>query len=376
MIKYQEEVDEGGVPIGADVAELAPEPETLTKAELEVLAQPKVQVTLQEQVDKLLDEMDESDSDEEDHKGKEPDMSDLQLQTEPPKPSPMDIIKDALEEINCGASASVSTQDGAGLDANFEKPYEIWKREFLLCAEAGRLAVEQKQLKIPPVSQHCSLMIYLEGGARHANFIHWIGGKQAGKGKKGLCGRQVACKDGKLIFSVASLYPTIVFRSPSTKTLPHEAILADIGIAMQKVREHERPVVSKLALRLKDMCNVVLTLRSGPGSPGDAGAQASSSSASSSSSGSLGSSACLKLLAATAGGSPCFICDGMTPPLKTCPLCMTTSHVACSGPLADWAFKTGVLALLPIGAAPHREFFDCERCLVCERSGLLSFGSD
>ena len=91
------------------------------------------------------------------------------------------------------------------------------------------------------------------------SFIHWI--KHRIK-KSALVGREVATDDGKLVFSIAAMFPSIDFKNKAfPKGVKYQVILGDAGVPVLMEKKAGRANVPHSTLRLKQMVETALARR-------------------------------------------------------------------------------------------------------------------
>lgn len=220
---------------------------------------------------------------------------------------PNDLIKSALEEIVAEGAHTVVAAAPVIAPEHCEKALDAWAKSFRQSLQAAREAEHQRGWTVPHASGNTSLVIFQKDGACVASFVHWIKHQSA---LLRCVGREVLTRDGKLIFSVPSMFPALAFKSKADKGgFDYDAVLANAGAAMEQVRKSARPSVPATSLRMREMCLVALNFKSH-----------STSQSSSSSSSDYHPHQCAII-------SDCFLChSSLAVGLVSCALCLQSAH--------------------------------------------------
>jgi hypothetical protein len=240
------------------------------------------------------------------------------------------------------------------VDSVAKSQYELQLKSWTSLAKAQSVSKE-----VPPRSGKMSLLAWeidVDGKkALHVGYIHWVSDpKKKRKKADPVYGREVVL-DNKcnVVFSVPSAWPLI-----DLKNTPFLILAGDIGVKMEKVREHERPPMDKDMLHLHNLYGNALDMVTATAA-GAAGALA---------------------------GALCFLCkrpSSSDEPLQHCAVCCCAWHAPCMACVLAHVVRVAapnpVPTYKPKGLADEvsgsltipNKFFGGHLCHLCKHSDLF-----
>ena len=128
------------------------------------------------------------------------------------------LSKDALAEIaeerGAASNDDASVANVSMSDAEKDTATTTWGAAFRKSIQAARYVSERGGQAVPPSSGNTSMLLYAKGDALLVNYVHWV---QHELKRGALVGRAVAVDDGKLVYSVPSMFPAISFKSKADR---------------------------------------------------------------------------------------------------------------------------------------------------------------
>ena len=261
---------------------------------------------------------------------------------------PNSLLKDLMEEVMAEAPGIILDLPEMLIITQelCEAAVNTWDLAFRSSFQAAREAEKQHSRSVPATTGNASLMVYSRGDAYAVSFVHWPNSKVRGAGV--LKGRQVLVRNGKFVYSIPALFSQITFK---TKKHQHgvdfKVIIADVGARMMKVRKPERPSVPNNSLRMKDMCEIALGLKTDDPAVGGP----------------------------MVGTRPCFVCNSLAHPLRSCAVCTLSAHEACLDQVLSWSGEHKPIAhqVLEVPRTIFFGLFKYTHCQICTHSELIGF---
>lgn len=228
----------------------------------------------------------------------------------------------------------------------YDVALETWRAAVTLSYDVVQEISRQDGAAIPPSTGRMSLLAYSHPVTKtmQASFIHWVN-PELRKRKKGvlLQGRQVITRAGCVVYSIPSAFPIIEFT-----TTEHFVILADVGVAMDKVRKAERPAMGSMPLRAQTMFETAYSIRA---SQADADTTEPMMT--------VGKGDCVACLNGAGGGEA----------PTTCAVCLVTYHGTCRRRVVQHAKSTSWFSSIALGPTLQiPTVFDTCLCELCEAS--------